>query len=100
MTRKITTLSLALALTTLTTGIATAAACGERTRIVAILELSHGEALAGRGIQSDENLYEIWMSKDSGSWTILRTDANGTSCVMAAGTHWLPEDPAPGGVPG
>lgn len=75
--------------------------CGERDALVVVLALEHGEALTGRGLVADTALFEIWHSAESGSWTILRTSADGITCVMAAGTHWMPGGPAPvDGTPG
>lgn len=82
------------------TGAAAATTCGDRDEIVKMLRKTHGEHLAGRGMQSDANLFEVWMSDDSGSWTILRTEASGKACIVAAGTHWLPGLPEPRGVKG
>jgi len=34
-------------------------------------------------------MVEIWTSEASGTWTILITQANGQTCVAAAGKNWL-----------
>lgn len=63
--------------------------CGDRDAIVERLEAKWGEAFAGGGLQSSSSLFEVWMSPENGTWTILKTNANGTACVMASGTNWL-----------
>ncbi len=63
--------------------------CGNRDAIVERLETKWGETFAGAGLQSASSVFEVWMSAEKGTWTILKTNANGTACVMASGTNWL-----------
>jgi hypothetical protein len=65
--------------------------CGQRDEIVATLIDVYGENFSGGGLQDDSAVYEVWTSEENGTWTILLTRPNGTSCVMAAGTDWLPQ---------
>ena len=69
-------------------------ACGNRAVIIERLELKWGEQLAGGGLQNAASIFEIWMSAEKGTWTILKTHANGTACVMASGTDWLVTAPS------
>ena len=62
--------------------------CAERQMIVDRLAGSHGETFTGGGLQSERAVFEVWTSEEDGTWTILLTRADGTSCVMAAGTNW------------
>ena len=68
--------------------------CGDRDAIVERLEAKWGETFAGGGLQSSSSLFEVWMSAEKGTWTILKTNANGTACVMASGTNWLESLPS------
>ena len=68
-------------------------ACMPRDRIVDRLEAAFSEKLAGRGLESSERIFEIFISQDGGSWTIIQTFADGVSCIMATGTLWISEDP-------
>ena len=88
MKRLVTVLSLGalLALPTLAYAQST---CGQREAIVERLTSKWGETFAGGGLQNANSVFEIWMSVEKGTWTILRTMPNGTACVMAAGTNWL-----------
>ena len=69
------------------------AKCGPRDRIVDQLAEKYGEVSQGAGLRSTTQVVEIWSSKETGSWSILVTHANGTSCLLAAGQNWV-ENPA------
>ena len=75
--------------------------CADRGVITERLEATYGEKFAGGGLRNSDSIFEVWMSDETGTWTIIMTQPNGQSCVMAAGTDWrnaLPETPA--GIPG
>ncbi|MDJ0631080.1 MAG: hypothetical protein QNJ44_22675 [Rhodobacter sp.] len=56
--------------------------------------------LAAGGLRSQVQLFEIWASEATGTWTVLLTRPDGTSCVMATGTHWFRTQSLASGVPG
>ena len=62
--------------------------CGERDSVVGKLKSGYGEAFAGGGLQNSSAIFEVWFSEEKGTWTILLTRADGTSCIMASGTNW------------
>ena len=77
--------------------------CAERDAMTGALASKYGESFAGGGMQSSTRIIEVWFSEEKGTWTILMTRADGTSCVMAAGTDWRSMAPGiaePAGVPG
>lgn len=77
--------------------------CGDRSAVIERLASGYGEQFAGGGLRNENSIFEVWLSDESGTWTILMTKADGTSCVMAAGTNWrtpIPSDKRPVGVPG
>ena len=75
--------------------------CAPRDIIINKLETGYNEALVGGGLSGSRQLLEVWSSPDSGSFTILLTQANGTSCILAAGQNWHGEQPvAPAKPPG
>lgn len=76
------------------TGTSAQMSCGERNTIIARLESKWGEHFVGGGMQSASSIFEVWISAEKGTWTILKTNANGTACVMAAGTNWLESLPS------
>ncbi|MCP5072952.1 MAG: hypothetical protein GY947_06605 [Rhodobacteraceae bacterium] len=63
--------------------------CGPRANIVSQLSEKYGEVSHGAGLRSTTQVLEVWSSKKTGSWSVLITDANGVSCVMAAGQNWV-----------
>ena len=64
-------------------------ACGERSAIIDQLQGKYQENHVASGLESDSKMVEIWTSQASGTWTILVTQANGISCIAAAGKNWL-----------
>lgn len=54
----------------------------------------YGEVLAGMG-EAGGNLIELYRSDKTASWTILVTQPNGTSCMVAAGRGWQDVAPKP-----
>jgi len=64
---------------------------------VALQQLSkyYSEQVAGRGLTADgQKMIELLTSED-GSWTLIITDVNGRSCMLASGDVWV-RLPAPG----
>ena len=76
--------------------------CAARDRVVQSLETSYGEVFAGGGMQNAQRIFEVWFSEEKGTWTILMTNADGKSCIMASGTNWREGDgiKPPEGIPG
>ena len=76
--------------------------CAVRDVVVDKLSLKYGEAFAGGGLQTTQQIFEVWFSQEKGTWTILMTRADGVSCIMASGTNWrdgvLTNQPT--GIPG
>jgi len=75
--------------------------CAERGNIVKQLNDRYMEQLTAGGLQSATSILEIWTSPESGSWTLLQTRPDGTSCVVGSGTAWHIKAlmPEPKGVP-
>lgn len=63
--------------------------CGERDKLITELGQKFGEQLSAGGLTGPTKLLEIWNSEDTGSWTILQTDADGQSCIVASGSDWV-----------
>lgn len=77
--------------------------CATRDHVVQRLATGYGESFQGGGLQSATKVFEVWFSEEKGTWTILMTRSDGTSCVMASGTDWrgaLPSDEVLPGTPG
>lgn len=78
------------------TAAAAAAKCGERDVLIERLQTRYSEKLTARGLQEFNDgaaIIEIWASEDTGTFTILLTNAEGSSCIVAAGSHWFEEAP-------
>ena len=69
-------------------------ACGTRDKIVGQLKNKYSETHIASGLETDTKMVEIWTSEVSGTWTILITQANGVTCIAAAGRNWLDMDGA------
>jgi hypothetical protein len=80
---------------TVTSSTAALAVCADRDAIIASLSKNYSEKHLASGFQSSAGLMEIWVSEPDGTWTILMTQPNGMTCIMASGTHWLEEDAMP-----
>jgi hypothetical protein len=59
--------------------------CGERKAIVAQLEGKYGETRRSIGVQDGRGVVEVYASDKTGTWTILVTNTDGKSCLMATG---------------
>ncbi|MGR3712857.1 MAG: hypothetical protein ACU0A6_07030 [Shimia sp.] len=69
--------------------------CAARDRVVERLESRFSEVLTGGGLQGAANsgatLVEVWASKETGTFTVILTNPQGVSCIVAAGTDWHQE---------
>ena len=87
-------ISLSLLALVLPTTLQAQTACAQREAVVEKLEGRFGEIFAGGGLQNSNSVFEVWLSEEQGTWTILMTRPNGVSCIMASGTNWRDGDPA------
>lgn len=70
--------------------------CADRNVIVGELTGRYGEQVHGMGLAHQNRIVEVYVSAETGSWTITVTSADGTTCLMAAGQHFaqmMPEVP-------
>ncbi|PKQ11623.1 MAG: hypothetical protein CVT70_12830 [Alphaproteobacteria bacterium HGW-Alphaproteobacteria-1] len=63
-------------------------ACLPRAALIERLEGRYKEQLAGGGLQSPQQLLEVWASDQTGSFTVFVTRPDGVACVVATGQHW------------
>ncbi|KIC40965.1 MAG: hypothetical protein AB3N07_06085 [Ruegeria sp.] len=78
--------------------------CAQRDDVIAKLKDSYSEELAFGGLQKSRgghSVMEVWTSKETGSYTVLVTHANGLSCIVAVGTDFFEAIPKaiPDGIP-
>jgi hypothetical protein len=67
--------------------------CGSHAAVARWLAGNFAEKPLARGLQGDGRLFELFMAKDSGTWTVVVTDSSGESCIVTEGTslELLPE---------
>lgn len=66
--------------------------CAERDELVNRLSSDFAEQLTVGGLQRSEpveTVIEVWSSPETGTFTILLTNPDGTSCIVAAGTDFF-----------
>lgn len=73
--------------------------CAARDHVVSRLAERYGETRQSMGLNQDQGLIEVYASDDTGSWTILLTRPDGTTCLLASGELWE-ADATPVGKPG
>ncbi len=69
-----------------------AQSCAQREHVIAKLQDSYSEELVFGGLQKTRGaqaVMEVWTSKETGSYTVLVTQANGISCIVAVGTDFF-----------
>lgn len=68
-----------------------APACAAREAVIENLANRYGERLTVGGLQEIRgraSVLEIWTSDETGTFTVLLTQPNGISCIVAAGTNF------------
>lgn len=81
--RALTAAALALAIASPAT--AQTLRCGDRTRLLELLEIRLGETRRGTGIAGGNAVMELFASSVTGSWTITVTLPGGQMCLLASG---------------
>lgn len=61
--------------------------CDEHKNVVEALSKGYAERLSAVGMAGGTGVLEVFASP-GGTWSIVVTDANGQSCIMAVGTGW------------
>lgn len=63
--------------------------CGMRDKVIAKLQADYSEQLTAGGYQTSKSVMEVWTSTENGTFTVLLTNPNGVSCIVATGTGWF-----------
>ena len=61
--------------------------CAKRTAILKTLSTKYGEVPIGVGLTANGSVLEL-LASGAGSWSIIVTDATGTTCPVAVGEAW------------
>jgi hypothetical protein len=62
--------------------------CLPHDGVGAKLRSQFGEKVLGRGVSNDGTLIEIFMAQKDGTFTVIKTTPEGTSCVVDFGEGW------------
>ncbi len=62
--------------------------CAKRSEVVAELSNKYGESLQNRGLIPNGHMLETYAHQQMGTWTILITTPEGTSCMIASGSAY------------
>lgn len=62
--------------------------CAPREILTERLTNRYSERLTGGGLQNSNTVLEVWASDKTGSFTVLVTQANGISFLVASGSNW------------
>ena len=62
--------------------------CDQRARVIGHLAQKYKEAPVAIGVTSTGGMVEVLSTGDGGTWTIILSNPNGTSCLVAAGEGW------------
>ena len=84
-----TSLIAVLALIAATTTAAAQSVCGERETLLKQLNAEYQEAPAGIGLASNGSVVEL-LTSNGGTWTLMVTRPNGTTCLIGTGEAWQP----------
>lgn len=66
--------------------------CALRTEVVDRLQSKYSETLTAGGLQGNQNvqtMVEVWASEKTGTFTVILTNPQGISCVVATGTDFF-----------
>lgn len=70
--------------------------CAPAGAMIAKLEGQFGETRRTGGTVGTEvatDLMVIYANDETGSWTLLRLNANGTACMISSGMNWMDLSP-------
>ena len=62
--------------------------CNTRESLISKLQTRYSESLKGVGLASNGSVFELMVSEELGSWTLLYTTPDGIGCVVATGEAW------------
>jgi hypothetical protein len=63
--------------------------CGKRLDVVRMLREQFGESPIAHGLADSGAVAEVFISSN-GTWTIVATSPNGTTCMVGSGRSWQP----------
>lgn len=70
--------------------------CAPRDQVLAQLATRYGEERRAVGLVGERRIMELFAARDGESWTIIVTDPEGRSCLLASGSVLTDLAPPPG----
>lgn len=81
---------IALALITATPAVAQQQPkCGDGNEIRKVLKDKYNEDEISLGLVDEKTVFSIFVSPGGETWTLLATRADGISCFVGGGKHWM-----------
>ncbi|MGI9415145.1 MAG: hypothetical protein ACR2PM_15830 [Hyphomicrobiales bacterium] len=65
-----------------------AAECGKHDKVIQFLGAKYKEQRKAMGLVSNRGVMELYVSEKTGTWTVLLTNTDGVSCIVAAGESY------------
>lgn len=62
--------------------------CAPRAQMVERLTVQYRSHLSSMGMRDRDMVMEVWADPE-GRWTLVQRYANGQSCILAMGAHWM-----------
>ena len=62
--------------------------CGQRASVIGSLAEKYREAPVAVGVTSTGGIVEVLTTSDGATWSIIVSNPNGTSCLVAVGEGW------------
>ena len=62
--------------------------CGQRASVIGSLAQKYREVPVAVGVTSTGGIVEVLTTSDGATWSIIVSNPNGTSCLVAAGEGW------------
>ncbi len=72
----------------------TANACAPFAQLSETLKQRYDESPTAFGLVENTSIMQLYASPESGTWSIVMTNRQGFSCIVAAGHSWEQIDPA------
>ena len=63
--------------------------CFPRAEVVQSLLNNYDEQPAAAGLAESGHVYEVLVSADGETWSLLITNPDGVTCMVAAGREWM-----------
>jgi len=98
-TTYVTALALSAAVLVSPVPVAAQSMCGARDAVVDMLGARYGETVRSVGLAGTNRIVEVFASDETGSWTIVVTNAAGVTCLVASGQHYAEVAAVPEGAP-